>query len=539
MKKLSILAFVILMSFSAFSQDQFFALVNTFLAKNVNNGKVNYSLIKNNPSELNKLISLMAKYQLKEGLTDNNKAFFINAYNLTVISQIIQSYPIESPMDIPGFFDKNKFMIASESMTLNFLENEILRPQYKDPRFHFVLVCGAVSCPPITSFAYMPDKLEAQMDKQTKLALNNTSFIRYQDDKLSLSEIFKWYEEDFTTDSGNAIDFINGYRNKPLPVDIKTDYYPYDWTLNEMSGDIGLNENPNPANETSNIFEYTPSSLLNIGEFEAQLFNNIYTQTAYRNKDRETIESDTRDTYYGGSFYVLYGISKNARVNIGFDLNIKSVFSDTTKGSPFEVLKFSNTTHSRTAVTSIGPKIKFQPFNNFSNFSVQSAFWIPVAKDLESIEELSDYPWMDYHMYTWWNQFFFDKTFGDSWQIFTEADLLFRFKTSKGSIPTHLDVPVSFFLSWFPSSKATIYGQIQYSPRFQLETSTAYDWDIMEEYTINPFDNISDYAQAGLGGKYQVTNNFNLEVSGTYFFMSKNGGAGYTMNLGLRYILKG
>jgi long-subunit fatty acid transport protein len=71
----------------------------------------------------------------------------------------------------------------------------------------------------------------------------------------------------------------------------------------------------------------------------------------------------------------------------------------------------------------------------------------------------------------------------------------------------------------------------------QLEETLEYDWATESNYTVNPFDLISDYAQTGLGAKYQVTRKFNLELSGTYFFTSKNGGAGYTMNLGLRYII--
>ena len=291
------------------------------------------------------------------------------------------------------------------------------------------------------------------------------------------------------------------------------------------------------SEEVSNIFAFTPSKLLKKGQIEMQLFNNLYTQTAYRDENREKVELDTRDTYYSGLFYFLVGVSKSSRVNVGFDLNLKSVLIDSAKGSPFKVFQFKNTSYSRTALTSLGPKIKFQPFNQVSNFSIQSAFWFPVAEDLESIEELSDYPWMDYHMYTWWNQFFYDKTFGSKWQIFTEADLLFRFKAKNSYTPTHLDVPLSVFVSWFPLNKLTAYYMIQYSPRFQLEKSESYNTEGELEYSVDPFDLISDYAHTGLGLKYQLSKTLNLEASYTYFFTSKNGGAGSTYNLGIRIIL--
>jgi len=291
------------------------------------------------------------------------------------------------------------------------------------------------------------------------------------------------------------------------------------------------------STEVSNVFTYTPSKLLKKGQIEMQLYNNVYTQTAYRDENRDKVELDTRDTYYSGLFYLLYGVSKSSRVNIGFDLNLKSVYIDSTKGSPFKVFQFKNTSYSRVALTSIGPKIKFQPIKNMANFSIQSAFLFPIAKDLESIDEFSDYPWIDYQMYTWWSQFFFDKTFGSKWQIFTEADLLFRFKTKNSNIPTHLDVPLSAFVSWFPFNKFTVYGMIQYSPRFQLEMTEFYNNEGQLEYETDPFDLISDYAQTGIGLKYQLTKNLNLEGSYTYFFTSKNGGAGSTYNLGIRIIL--
>ena len=524
------------------AQNPFFTDVDNFMKTYVVDGKVKYALIVENPTKLSIIRKEISEFPLTDEIGPRNKAFYINAYNVLVIAQIVDNYPIGSPMEIPGFFDANKFDVAGDKLTLNQIENEILRPVYNDPRFHFVLVCGAVSCPPITNFAYMPDQLDSQMDKQAKLALNDSNFIRYDGETLSLSEIFKWYKDDFLIEHTTLVQYVNSYRNKPIAEDVKTSYYDYDWTLNEIIVESKpvMQENSNVAKTSpvvSNIFAYTPSSLLKKGGIEMQLFNNIYTQTAYRNADREEIKQEGRSTYYGGSFYALYGVSKAARVNVGFDLNVKAVYIDSVNGSPFKVFKFETTPYSRTALTSIGPKIKFQPIKSVSNFSVQSAFWIPIADDLESIEEFHDYPWMDYHMYTWWNQFYFDKTFGSSWQIFTEFDFLFRFKKTGSNTPTHVDLPLSLFASWFPTSKSTLYFQIQYSPRLQLEETQEYDWATESNYTVDPFELISDYAQTGLGAKYQLTRNFNLELSGTYFFTSKNGGAGYTMNLGLRYII--
>lgn len=66
-----------------------------------------------------------------------------------VIKQVVSNAPISFPQDVNGFFEVTEFKVAGENMTLNYLENEVLRKDYGDPLYHFVLVCGALGCPPI------------------------------------------------------------------------------------------------------------------------------------------------------------------------------------------------------------------------------------------------------------------------------------------------------------------------------------------------------------------------------------------------------
>lgn len=60
-----------------------------------------------------------------------------------------------------------------------------------------MLVCGAIGCPPIINAAYKPETLENQLQQQTKKALNNPNFIKVEGKTVLVSEIFKWYKEDF------------------------------------------------------------------------------------------------------------------------------------------------------------------------------------------------------------------------------------------------------------------------------------------------------------------------------------------------------
>ena len=46
------------------------------------------------------------------------QSFYINAYNLTVIKAVVDNYPIDSPMDVSGFFDAKKYSMAGESLDI-------------------------------------------------------------------------------------------------------------------------------------------------------------------------------------------------------------------------------------------------------------------------------------------------------------------------------------------------------------------------------------------------------------------------------------
>jgi hypothetical protein len=213
--------------------DGFFKKSDVFFKEFVSDSKVDYAAIKNNSTDLEKLLDLTKNANLK-GLSDNEvKAFWINAYNLHVIKGVVANYPIKSPLDVAGFFDKNQYTIAGNKLTLNDIENKMIREKYNDARIHFVLVCGAKSCPPIIDGAYFPETLEKQLTEQTKLALNNPNFIKVSNGKVSVSQIFEWYKKDFVNKNSNEIDFLNKYRSEKIPSKSKITYYTYDWTLNK------------------------------------------------------------------------------------------------------------------------------------------------------------------------------------------------------------------------------------------------------------------------------------------------------------------
>lgn len=215
--------------------NEFFSQSDAFFGKHVKNGRVAYKAIKADPSQLNELLSMAEGITVAINDAKIFQAFWINGYNLSVIKGVLDNYPIKSPLSKKGFFDKIKYNIGGKSITLNAIENEVLRKSFpKEPRFHFALVCAGLGCPPLIAEAYVPVKLESQLQRQTKIALNNPKFVRVKGKKVSLSKIFEWYPEDFKQGGKSFIDFVNIYRTEKLDPKAKVSHYDYDWALNEQ-----------------------------------------------------------------------------------------------------------------------------------------------------------------------------------------------------------------------------------------------------------------------------------------------------------------
>ncbi len=211
----------------------YFQRVDKFLSANVKSGKVNYKGINADKKDLDALVSYVAAKQKFTSLSEE-KAFYLNAYNVLVIKGIINNYPTKGPMEITGFFDKKQYAINGLNLTLNNIENDIVRKKFNDARIHFALVCGAKSCPPIQAYAFKPEKLDAQLELVTKQSIQNALFtkIDLKNKKASVSMLFNWYKDDFIKAKGSVLSFINTYLQSALPANTMIENYTYNWALN-------------------------------------------------------------------------------------------------------------------------------------------------------------------------------------------------------------------------------------------------------------------------------------------------------------------
>ncbi len=234
--KYTLIFFLLISGFaSAQNASAYFDLADDFFARYVDNGRVRYAEIKQNPKALQDLLTEAKKLKLSPQNEAEYKAFWINAYNIAVINGIVKSYPVSSPLDIDGFFDVKKHSLGQRSVTLDEIENQLLFGEFpEEERFHFVLVCAAISCPPIIPEAYRPETLESKMQEQTVKALNDPEFIKVTKDKVEFSELLNWYSDHFTKGSRSLIEYVNRFREDKIPSGLSAGFYKYNWNLNDL-----------------------------------------------------------------------------------------------------------------------------------------------------------------------------------------------------------------------------------------------------------------------------------------------------------------
>jgi len=219
------------------------SLYGNLLGKYVRQGKVDYRGFKNEETRLDAYLKVLEDVDTKKLLRDERFAFYVNAYNAWTIKLILGAYPdIESIKDLGSLFrspwKKKIARIDGDLLTLDQIEHDILRAQFRDPRVHFAVNCASKGCPPLRAEPYRGKDLAQQLDDMTRAFLNDPSHNYLKEHTLSVSKIFDWFEEDFNHDVvGFFLKYANGTLLKGLRANrenIRIEYLDYDWVLNGL-----------------------------------------------------------------------------------------------------------------------------------------------------------------------------------------------------------------------------------------------------------------------------------------------------------------
>ncbi|GMN07754.1 hypothetical protein MTsPCn5_31430 [Croceitalea sp. MTPC5] len=197
-----------------------------------NDGNVAYGSFKKDILELSAYLDLLANNAPTSNWSKNEKlAYYINLYNAATVKLILDNYPTKSIKDIKRPWGRDIVKIGDDLVSLGHIEHKVLR-KMNEPRIHFAINCASYSCPKLVNRAFTATEMEGQLKTATKDFINDTTRNQFSANEAKLSEIFKWYKGDFTT-NGSLKDYINRYLDEPMTSETKIKYLKYNWNLNE------------------------------------------------------------------------------------------------------------------------------------------------------------------------------------------------------------------------------------------------------------------------------------------------------------------
>lgn len=208
-------------------------LWNNLVTKYVSDkGNVNYKDFAANSRKLQEYLDYLNNNSPNSSFTKNEKlAYYINIYNAATVKLILDNYPTKSIKDLKNPWGNAIVKIDNQLISLGDIEHTILR-KMNEPRIHFAINCASYSCPKLLNSAFSASKMEKQLHNVTYDFVNDATRNKIHENNIQLSEIFKWYKKDFTTNN-TLIAYLNKYSKTLIKPSAKTTYLKYDWSLNE------------------------------------------------------------------------------------------------------------------------------------------------------------------------------------------------------------------------------------------------------------------------------------------------------------------
>lgn len=176
-------------------------------------------------------------------------AYWANLYNAVTVKVILDRYPVKSITEIKstgtGLFDfkaaqgpwrTKRVRVEGKPLSLDDIEQGVLRPEFHDPRVHYAVNCASLGCPNLRAHAFRAASLDAELDQAARDYVNHPRGVSVEPEGLRLSSIYQWYASDF----GSAEELKKHLARYAAPEKAERIRaargvvgYRYDWALNE------------------------------------------------------------------------------------------------------------------------------------------------------------------------------------------------------------------------------------------------------------------------------------------------------------------
>jgi len=197
--------------------------------------------------QLDSYLASLAATSISSHSRPEQMAYWINLYNALTVKVILDHYPLDSIRDIdisPGLFSdgpwgKKLMTIEQETVSLDDIEHQILRPIWQDARIHYAVNCASIGCPNLQPVPFEAALLDRQLDDAAIEFVNHSRAVRIDDGRATISSIYNWFEEDFGGNDQGVIAHLKAFAEPGLAMKLEglSNIYDddYDWRLNDVS----------------------------------------------------------------------------------------------------------------------------------------------------------------------------------------------------------------------------------------------------------------------------------------------------------------
>ena len=206
------------------------------------------------------LEQLPTELPLKELKRKEQLAYWLNLYNVTVLEQLINRYPIakleDELTDDDSFLNEKLLTVAGHKLSLKQIQDEILFEKFGDkPTVIYGLYQGNIGSPNIRTEAYTGDKVDLQLERNaTEFINSNRGVFRHGKNKVRVSQFYEQHAKYFPNFKEELVKHLSLYLKgemktyllsaKRITADME------DWSITDVYGSMrsyGTSANNNSA----------------------------------------------------------------------------------------------------------------------------------------------------------------------------------------------------------------------------------------------------------------------------------------------------
>ena len=201
----------------------------------------------NDVDALNAYVASLERDRPSRMTRDEQLAHWINLYNAVTLQIILENYPVRSIRDIRsetldprgliGPWRTPRVTVEGRRLTLDQIENSILRPEFNEPRIHYAINCASIGCPTLAARAWRAETMDADLTAAARAYINHPRGVSIDaQGRVRVSTIYRWFAADFGGNAGGVLTHLRRYASPELQARLARattiSNYNYDWALN-------------------------------------------------------------------------------------------------------------------------------------------------------------------------------------------------------------------------------------------------------------------------------------------------------------------